>query len=36
MLFFLPFSIGLVALLERYEGKKTMKYTLAAFISLLA
>jgi protein O-mannosyl-transferase len=35
MLFFLPFSIGLIALLKRYESKKTMKYSLAAFIVFL-
>jgi len=35
MLFFLPFTIGLIILLERYETKKVMQYTLAAFITLL-
>ena len=35
MLFFLPFAIGLLALIERYEAKIVMKYILAAFIVLL-
>ena len=35
MLFFLPFALGLLALIERYEAKIVMKYTLAAFIALL-
>ncbi|MBN2032449.1 MAG: tetratricopeptide repeat protein [Deltaproteobacteria bacterium] len=35
MLFFLPFAIGLLELLERYETKKIMKFAVAAFICLL-
>jgi protein O-mannosyl-transferase len=35
MIFFLPFAIGLLALIERYEAKIVMKYILAAFIVLL-
>jgi tetratricopeptide (TPR) repeat protein len=35
MLFFLPFTIGLIALTERYKTKKLTQYTLAAFIALL-
>ena len=35
MLFFLPFATGLLALLERYETKRLMKYTIAAFIPFL-
>jgi protein O-mannosyl-transferase len=35
MPFFLPFAIVLIALLKRYESKKTMKYSLAVFIAFL-
>jgi protein O-mannosyl-transferase len=35
MLFFLPLVIGLFALLDLYKAKAIIKYTVAAFISLL-
>jgi tetratricopeptide (TPR) repeat protein len=35
MLFFLPFTIGLMTLIERYKTNNVMYYTLVAFIALL-
>jgi protein O-mannosyl-transferase len=35
MLFFLPISIGLIALIERYKTKKLMQFTLTAFITFV-